>query len=114
MHYYSSITFFSTTFSPVNRVYFILNSTYTYQLRTLTETVLRLWFTVRRSDKKQNMVLKKKKKNFSYAVKVHLAHCAHGKTPNELQSVPEIKNQQLLRKWAGKKETKLQAISEGW
>lgn len=39
MHYCSSVVFFNTKFSPVKRIYLILNSIYTYQLNTLIETV---------------------------------------------------------------------------
>lgn len=39
--------------------------------------------------KKQNVY---RKDSSSNSVKDHLAHCAHGRTPNELQSVPEVKN----------------------
>lgn len=43
-------------------------------------------------EKKQQNVYKKNQILPIHSVKGHLAHCAHGKTPNELQSVPEINN----------------------
>lgn len=62
------VMFFNTTSSPVNRIYLILNSIYTYQLNMLIETVLRQRFIMRRSGKNNKAWFGKKKKGFSYTV----------------------------------------------
>lgn len=66
----------------------ILVSIYTYQLKMLIETDEKP-LSEGSGEKKQNVY---RKDSSSNSVKDHLAHCAHGRTPNELQSVPEVKN----------------------
>lgn len=48
------------------------------------------------------------------SVKIHPAHCAHGRKPNESQSAPEIKIVEIKQLLWGKKTPRLQKISEGW
>lgn len=89
---------------PVNMMHLILNSIHTHQVSILVENVLSQQF-IMRSGKKQEVAFKKWV-FLVQSVKIHPAHCAHEKKPNESQSVPEIKpsnycgkKPQSYRKW---------------
>lgn len=91
----SSVLFFNTTLSLVNRSYLIFNSTYMYQLNMLTATVLRRWLFIRAGKKLWEAALKKNMV-FLYELKFLLLTAFTGRNPTSydqfLKEKPAIIN----------------------